>query len=236
MLGTLLSLPLLVPGSVTLKNGEKLEGLRVEESPAEVVLHVQGGTITLPRKEISSVDAGAPEPASRPDRVTHKRGGFVEGVVTAQEKDLVRVRVRGGIAELDPAVVATVEKGGATVADLDASDAADRTGLAEADARRRAVLAAYAAYLGAGSSGNRGEAVPAAFGPEEGTVEDAGIGALFEDIAARTNDFRVVEYFFRSGRYPDRLYARTAVLMELFPGYVPPTYNPVIGRAETPAR
>ena len=106
---SLLTLSLvLVPGSVTLKNGEKLDGLRVEESPAEVVLHVEKGTITLPRREVASVDAGAPAPAARPDRVTHKRGGFVEGVVTAQEKDVVRVRVRGGTAELDPAVVASV--------------------------------------------------------------------------------------------------------------------------------
>jgi hypothetical protein len=232
---SLLTLSLvLVPGSVTLKNGEKLEGLRVEESPAEVVLHVEKGTITLSRKEVASVDAGAPAPAAGYDRVTHKRGGFLEGVVTAQEKDVVRVRVRGGIAELDPAVVASVQKGGSSVADLDASDAADRAGLAEADARRRSVLAAYAAYLATGGSGNRGEAVPAAFGSEEGTAEDAGIGALYEDIAAQTDAFRAVESAFRWGRYPDRIYARNAVLMELFPGYVPPTYNPVIGRAETP--
>ncbi|HKB17147.1 MAG TPA: hypothetical protein VKF62_13860, partial [Planctomycetota bacterium] len=180
----------LVPGSVTLKNGQKLEGLRVEESPAAVVLHVEKGTITLSRKEVASVDAGAPAPAARPDRVTHKRGGFVEGVVTAQEKDVVRVRVRGGIAELDPAVVASVEKGGASVADLDASDAADRSGLAEADARRRAVLTAYAAYLGTGSSGNRGEAVPAAFGPEGGGGEEARFETALEDAAARASAFR----------------------------------------------
>ncbi|HET6205011.1 MAG TPA: hypothetical protein VFI25_19640 [Planctomycetota bacterium] len=229
MLGTLLSASLLIPGSVTLKNGEKLEALRVEESPAEVVLHLDRGTITLPRKEVATIDAGVPAaPAAQPDRVRHKSGGVIEGVVMAQEKDLVRVRVLGGIAEIDAPVVAGIDRGTLKEADLAAMEASGRDRLARAEAERRDALARYAASLGAGR-GNRGEALPAAFGAESETPAESP-ATLLDEVLARRDALRAAEILFRTGPYPERLLARQAFVQQLFPAYVPGVYDPVLSR------
>jgi hypothetical protein len=209
---------------VVLKNGETIVAQAVLESGNDLVLHVEGGTIVIPKSAVAAFPAAAPA-ATGPDRVLLANGNVLEGVVTADRPDAVVVRVPGGSVELARPLVSAVVRGNLTVADLDAADAAAREAAAHAEAEREEASSRYAAEQAALEAARFGEAVPAAGRiAEAAAVVDA---AYVREVALPYDLLVNIERAFRKGPYPERVFARQAALGALFPGYVPPVYSPV---------
>jgi len=229
MLSLLLVLgrPPIPVADVVLANGETISAAAVEERGDDLVLHVEGGTIVLPKAAVASHSGPAPAAAeSRPDRVALANGSAIEGVVTAERTDEIVVRVAGGTVEVGRSLVERVAKGTLAAADLDGADAAARDADAAAETDRREAAARYRSELAVLTAERFGaRAVPASARISE--AADAVDAALVGGVEIPYEVLWSVERAFRKGPYPDRVLARQAAIQVLFPGYVAPIYSPI---------